>query len=164
MDYTFRPVQDTDQEAFLNILNYFIEHSFAAYPDKKASSSTFEKFCESAKGYPFYVVEVDDGQVVGFGLLRPYHESATFAHTGVLTYFLLSDYVHRGIGSALFNRLMADAQELGMKILVAHISSKNQPSLNFHKKHGFIECGRLRDIGRKFGQSFDVVWVQKFLE
>lgn len=36
-------------------------------------------------------------------------------------------------------------------------------SINFHKKNGFIECGRFQRIGRKHGQTFDVIWMQKML-
>jgi L-amino acid N-acyltransferase YncA len=37
----------------------------------------------------------------------------------------------------------------------------NAASLSFHKKHGFTECGRFRGIGKKKGQSFDVVYMQR---
>lgn len=48
-----------------------------------------------------------------------------------------------------------------MDNLLASISSRNEQSLAFHRKRGFVECGRLRDVGVKFGKSFDVVWMQK---
>jgi phosphinothricin acetyltransferase len=51
-----------------------------------------------------------------------------------------------------------------MKSLLANVSSRNEASLNFHLKNGFVECGRFKDVGTKFGEYFDVVWLQKFLE
>jgi L-amino acid N-acyltransferase YncA len=30
-------------------------------------------------------------------------------------------------------------------------------------KNGFRECGRFLKIGRKFGEDFDAVWLQKRL-
>ena len=35
--------------------------------------------------------------------------------------------------------------------------------MKFHLRHGFVECGRFRNIGRKQGQVFDVVYYQKML-
>jgi len=52
---------------------------------------------------------------------------------------------------------------LKIKTLLASISSRNKESIAFHKKHGFIECGRFKDIGRKRGKPFDVVWMQKVI-
>jgi len=36
--------------------------------------------------------------------------------------------------------------------------------IEFHLKNGFRECGRFMKVGRKFGEDFDVVWMQKQLE
>jgi L-amino acid N-acyltransferase YncA len=44
--------------------------------------------------------------------------------------------------------------------ILASISSRNDGSIRFHKKNGFRECGRFRRVGRKFGQDFDIVWMQ----
>ncbi|WP_243669404.1 hypothetical protein [Methanoculleus chikugoensis] len=35
--------------------------------------------------------------------------------------------------------------------------------MRFHRRHGFVECGRFRNVGSKHGVLFDVVWMQKFL-
>jgi phosphinothricin acetyltransferase len=48
-------------------------------------------------------------------------------------------------------------------MLLANISSKNMESLTFHKKHGFFECGRMYEVGEKFNELFDVIWMQKDL-
>jgi len=46
---------------------------------------------------------------------------------------------------------------------LAAISSENEEPLGFHLKNGFREAGRFARIGRKFGEDFDVVWLQKHL-
>jgi phosphinothricin acetyltransferase len=48
--------------------------------------------------------------------------------------------------------------------LLANISSRNRQSLEFHLRNGFRECGRFLKVGHKFGEAFDVVWMQKQLE
>jgi L-amino acid N-acyltransferase YncA len=47
--------------------------------------------------------------------------------------------------------------------LAAPISSRNEQGIAFHLKHGFVEVGRFHQIGRKMGQLFDVVRMQKML-
>jgi phosphinothricin acetyltransferase len=63
----------------------------------------------------------------------------------------------------LLDRLLAKACEMGITSILASISSLNPPSLSFHESHGFEECGRFAQIGRKKGQGFDVVWMQKMV-
>ncbi|MBE0481730.1 MAG: GNAT family N-acetyltransferase [Dehalococcoidia bacterium] len=63
----------------------------------------------------------------------------------------------------MLSLLIREASQMGIDTLLASISSRNQSSIDFHKKNGFTECGKFVSIGRKFGQDFDVVWMQKFL-
>jgi phosphinothricin acetyltransferase len=51
-----------------------------------------------------------------------------------------------------------------MTSLVANMASKNKESIRFHMNHGFTEVGRLHDAGTKFGEPFDVIWMQKMLD
>ncbi len=53
---------------------------------------------------------------------------------------------------------------MGIDSLLVNISSRNRESLGFHLKNGFRECGRFLKVGRKFGEDFDAVWMQKQLE
>ena len=52
----------------------------------------------------------------------------------------------------------------GMTVLVANMSSKNEASIRFHKRHGFIESGNLAGVGEKFGETFGVLWMQRAVE
>ncbi len=161
MTFKIRNVRPGDTASMVRIINYFIRESFAAYPEKEISSELFGKIISSTR--VCMVLEID-GQIGGFGFIRPYHESANFNHTGILTYFILPSYTNKGLGSKLLQNLMDAGRSLGITNFVAHISSKNQQSLRFHRKHGFQECGRLKNMCVKFGDYFDIVWVQKQLE
>ena len=108
----------------------------------------------------FYVLEGKEG-VVGFGLLKPFMPFLAFSKTGMLTYFIAPEYTRRGLGAKLLDALTNDAQDLGINLLVANLASKNEPSLRFHRHHGFTEAGRLHEAGAKFGEPFDVVWMEK---
>ncbi len=160
-DYVIREVTDRDQSAVVEVFNYFVGHSFAAYPSEPAGLSFFRNLCTMAEGYPFYVIETSDGVVVGFGLLHKYHSAETFKRTAELTYFILPDHTRSGLGGRLLEMLIGEARDMGIDSLLASISSQNQISLDFHQLHGFAECGRFWRIGEKFGEKFDVVWMQR---
>ena len=102
--------------------------------------------------------------MIGLGVLRPYFPFRKFHHTGVVSYFILPEYTRKGLGAQLLDVLYLNAKKKNMKSLLANVSSKNQASLNFHLKHGFVECGRFKAVGTKFGKYFDIIWFQRFLE
>jgi L-amino acid N-acyltransferase YncA len=163
MEYRFRPVKEGDHRALTDIFNYYIENSYAAYREKKIDTAFVEILKRIAGEYPFYTIESIEGEIAGFGMIHPYHPAETFTRVAELSYFLAPDHTGRGLGTKLLHRLTEDALQMGIDTLVASISSRNEQSLNFHKKNGFVECGRFKRIGRKWGEDFDMVWMQKFI-
>ncbi|MFP3868758.1 MAG: N-acetyltransferase family protein [Desulfobacteraceae bacterium] len=162
MDYLIRPVADPDGEAVVNIFNFYVSHSFAAFPQEQVGPEFFQKLKKLNQGYPFYVVETDK-EVVGFGLIRPYQRFKIFRRTAELTYFILPDHLRQGLGTKLLEMLIGQARKLGIDTVLATLSSLNFISFNFHKKHGFQQYCILNRVGRKFGQEFDVIYMQKCL-
>jgi len=166
--YSIREASTEDIPGMLEVFNYYIENSFASYIETSVGPEFFqviqnEKEQEKDDRFPFYVIE-ENGKIIGLGALRPYFPFPNFRHTGVVSYFILPGHTRKGLGSRMLEKLCTEAREKKMKSLLANVSSKNEASLNFHLKHGFIECGRFRDAGTKFGKYFDIIWLQKFLD
>ena len=163
MDYNIRKVQYTDAKDIIAIFNYYIEHSFAAYPEKRLDEKMFFMFREVVKEYPFYVIEAKNSQVIGFGFLHRYNPFETFNRVAEVSYFIHPDHTGKGLGTVLLNKLIEDAKKMHIETLLAHMSSKNEMSIAFHKKNQFRECGRFIKIGKKKEADFDVVWMQRFI-
>ncbi|MEJ1730175.1 GNAT family N-acetyltransferase, partial [Escherichia coli] len=70
----------------------------------------------------------------------------------------------KGLGTKALKRLEEDALKVGIKTILANISSMNSRSIDFHKKNGFVECGRFQKIITKMGTPFDIIWMQKTLK
>ena len=155
-----RPKKDEDLESVLEVINFYVENNFAAYSDEPYTSSMIDEWNKKAK--VFLVLETGN-KVIGFGFVSSFKPHKSCSHVGVLTYFILQEYTGKGLGTKLINQLFTKGKNLGITNYLAHISSKNEGSLNFHKKHGFKEVGRFKDISVKKGKSLDMVWVQKKL-
>lgn len=163
MPYNIRPVNDDDADAIVSIFNYYVENSFAAYPDNKVGIEFYNTMKNLSVGYPFYIAETENNEVAGFALIRPYHRAETIRRTAEITYFIDPKHTGKGIGEKFFNKLIESAKALGIDNILASISSLNEGSINFHIKHDFVECGRFRRAGKKQGHDFDIVWMQKFI-
>ncbi len=163
MNYTLDPWGEADRRGVIDIFNHYITRSLAAFPDDMVDYDFFDVLLKVSANYPAVAVRGEHGETVGFAFLRPFHPAGTFRRTAEVAWFVHPDHTRRGLGSRMLDYLVRESWSAGITIMVASISSLNEPSLHFHRKHGFREVGRLSGIGRKFDQDFDVVIMQKDL-
>jgi phosphinothricin acetyltransferase len=163
MDYHLEPMAAAHQKAVIDIFNHYIRHSHAAFPAEPVDYAFFQRFLEMSQGYPAVVVRDAHRQVVGFAFLRPYHPAATFKRTAEFTCFILPEHTRHGLGAAILELFIEQAAPRGIDVILAAVSSRNVASLKFHRQQGFTECGRFVEVGRKFGEDVDVIWLQKHL-
>ena len=152
--------RDGDRKVVIDIFNHYVKNTFAAYPEEAVPYQSFELLRSTAEGYPFLVAR-DEKAALGFAMLRPYSPFAAFSGTAEVSCFVASEQTGKGIGSQLYNRLLHEGREMGLRAILAGISSLNPKSLAFHERMGFVQCGRFVNVGRKWGKDFDAVWMQK---
>lgn len=164
MKVTYEEMSEQHAADVMAIFNYYVENGFSAFPETCLPEPFFQKFLEMTKGYPAFVMKTDDNPAVaGFCFLRPHSPFPVFRRTAEITCFLKPDSTGKGLGRAALEKLEVEAQNRGISYILAGISSRNEQSLIFHRKNGFYECGRFRNIGTKKGTAFDVIWMQKDL-
>ena len=136
---------------------------FQAFPEEKIPYAFFDEVFLKNDSYPRIVGESQEGNVVGFAMLRPHNSIPAFRRTSEITYFIKPDMTGRGLGTFMLKNLLEEARLRGIQNILAAISSINKDSIRFHSRHGFEECGRFIGIGIKKGINFDVVWMQLIL-
>lgn len=165
MQIIFEKMGIEHQESIMKVFNYYIETSTAAFPASALPEEFYFKLMEMTKGYPAYtIVNSETHEVLGFCMLRAYNPFSSFNETAEISYFISKEHVGKGIGEQCLKKLESEAKQMGIKHIIAEISSENQQSLGFHNKCGFRTCGSLKNIGKKFERSFDVVYMQKELD
>ena len=76
------------------------------------------------------------------------------------------DAAHRrkGIGDQLMQAILDYARQRDdIYTVVSVITGDNEKSIRMHEKYGFEDCGRLKEVGMKFGRRLDVVNLQLFV-
>jgi phosphinothricin acetyltransferase len=159
-EVVIREVRDSDRDTIIAIFNYYAATSYAAYPEIPVHDRFFAFLREGALG--FYVLEYE-AHVVGFGFMKPLMPFPACMTTGMLTYFIQPEYTRMSLGKKLLDRLTDDAKKMGMTSLVANMASTNRTSIHFHLQNEFTEVGSLHNAGSKFGEPFDILWMQKML-
>src|SRR5262249_12753726 len=87
----------------------------------------------------------------------------TLAGTLEDSVYVHHDFHRRGIGSRLLTEVIAAARSAGLRSILANISADQTPSIRLHEKFGFQKVAHLRQVGLKFNQRFDAVYLQLLL-
>ena len=115
------------------------------------------------KGLPYLVADVD-GRVRGFAYAAPYRTRAAYRYTLEDSVYVADGARGRGIGRALLEAVIARAEALGYRQMIAVIGdSGNRASIGLHEKLGFGQIGTIRSAGFKHGRWIDSVIMQRSL-
>lgn len=158
------PLVPSDRTEVIDIFNHYIENGFAAFPDRPVPYGFFDVLLGLCQGYPMLSARDEEGVLQGFGMLRPHSPMSVFSRTAEISCFIAPGTTGKGLGSLLVTDLLRAGRERGIATVLAGISSRNDGSIRFHKRLGFVECGIFREIGEKNGLLFDVVWMQKMID
>ena len=159
-----RDATDTDLPAILAIHNDAVQHGTAIWSTEPVDIENRRAFLAArrAKGFPFLVADVEGavGGYASFGDFRPFDG---YLRTVEHLVYVHPDYQRRGIASTLLGQLIAQATAAGKHAMVGGIAADNVASIALHIRHGFVETGRLPEVGFKFGRYLDLVFMQKML-
>jgi phosphinothricin acetyltransferase len=112
------------------------------------------------------VVAVDGGAVIGFAAYGGFRDTTLwpgYRFTVESSVHVVEGHHGRGVGRALMTALVEHAAAAGLHVMVAAVDGENAGSVEFHRAIGFVEVGRMPEIGRKFGRWLDLVLLQRVL-
>lgn len=159
-----RPAETADVAAILAIWNPLIRDTAVTFTDaEKTAEGLAQLLAEKrAAGQAFLVAE-RAGQLAGFATFGPFRAGPGYRHSFEHSICLAREAWGRGVGRALMGRIEAAARAAGGHVLVAGVSAENADGIAFHAALGYVETGRLPEVGFKFGRWLDLVLMQKRL-
>jgi phosphinothricin acetyltransferase len=158
-----RDATSSDVDAILSIHTHYILTStciFRDLPDSRLDATAW--VTNRSPLHPVVVAE-EDGVVVGFGSITAFRPRNGYRHTVEDSVYVSLGNHGRGIGSAVLGELVRRAQELGHHAMIGVIEAQQPVSIALHAKHGFVEAGRLPEVGTKFGRWLDAVLMHRLL-
>ena len=80
-----------------------------------------------------------------------------------VTVYVIPDHVGKGIGSALYSKLLPALKSQGIHVAIGGIALPNEASIKFHEKMGFFKVAHFQEVGFKFNRWIDVGYWQRIL-
>lgn len=111
-------------------------------------------------GHPWLIAR-QGGMMVGYAYAGQFHPREAYRFTCEDSIYLAYDRLGRGLGMVLLEALIEAATEAGFRQMIAQIVAGEGGSVPLHRRFGFVEVGRTRSVGRKFGRWLDVITMQR---
>ena len=165
-----RQAEVDDAEEILEIYKPYVENTAVTFEYTPPSLEEMENRILERKGkYPFLVLENDE-RILGYAYLSPFKERDAYNWSAETSIYLRLDQRRRGLGTILLEVLEEEARKMNLLSLDACIAiprGKTEyltlESMKFHEKKGYKTVAHFPSSGYKFGEWFDMIWMEKEL-
>lgn len=159
-----REATKKDLTVIREIWNYNISHTTVNFDyEPKSKEETEEWFGYKKKhNFPIFIADLN-GQVAGYASYGTFRAWEGFKYAVEHSIYTHNDFQRMGAGKALMEHMILDAKNNGYRTMIGCIDAKNINSIHFHQKFNFEIVGKMKDIGFKFGNWLDGVFVQLLL-
>jgi phosphinothricin acetyltransferase len=166
---SIRPATRADIPAITRIYGHAVRHGTASFelepPDEAEMARRMHALLDA--GYPYLVAETDavaGDTVAGYAYAGAYRARPAYRFSVESSIYVAPDAHRRGIGRALLDRLIAECETRGYRLMIAVIGDSAQtPSIALHRAAGFKLVGALEGVGYKFDRWLDTVLMQRAL-
>jgi L-amino acid N-acyltransferase YncA len=158
-----RPANDADAGDMARIYNQAVTGSTATFDMQVQTTEARLSWLAEHRDGPRHpvLVAVEDGRVVGWGSLSAWSPRAAYDATVEVSTYIDQAARGHGVGPALSGALLAAGEAAGVHAFIARITATNEPSIKMVTRLGFVEVGRLYEVGVKFGETLDIVLLEK---
>ncbi len=147
-----------DLPALLKIYNYEVENGVATLDLTQKTMAEWERWfsAHNRDNHPLYTAFCG-GEIAGYVSLSPYREKEAYSSTVELSIYVSSDFRRRGIAVAMMEHILRVARDdPRTHTVVSVITAGNAASTALHDRFGFEYCGKISEVGMKFGKYLDI--------
>ena len=159
-----RPVTLEDAPELVRIYAPYVEKTAITFEYDVPSIKEFEGRIEKIlQRFPYLVAE-EDGQVLAYAYASTYYDRSAYDWAVEVSVYVDQDYRGQGLGTRLYEALEIELEASGYLRFLACIALPNPASIALHEKRGYVKVAHFPEIGYKFDQWLDNVWMQKTIE
>jgi phosphinothricin acetyltransferase len=167
---SLRTCTPDDAKALVEIYAPYVEKTAITFEYDVPSVEEFRSRIENTlKKYPYIVAE-DDGKIIGYAYAGTFKGRRAYDHCAEISIYVAEEQHGKGVGRMLYAELEKLLEAKGIINICACItwidkpnSHLTQQSPRFHEKLGYKTVAHFHRCGYKFGEWYDMIWMEKIL-
>lgn len=152
-----------DIHALVNIYNHYVLQTHVTFDldpvDVDMRLSWLEQYNQNPRHRLF--VGVSNNEVIGYASSSKFRIKPAYDQSVETTIYLSPQAQGNGFGAQLYEHLLRSLDETDVHRCYGIIALPNEASVALHARFGFIEAGKLTEVGYKFGQYWDTLWMER---
>ena len=159
-----RAATEADAAAIADLMNHDLATTTTEWSDVP---HTAEDVGPWIRDHECVLVAEDGGVLTGFvayGWFRGGTSKPGYRFTVETSVRVAPAQRRSGVGRTLMHALIEQAKAAEKHVLVAAIDGSNERAIAFHASLGFVEVGRMPELGTKLGRWLDLVLMQLALD
>lgn len=147
-----------DLQALLDIYNYEVKYGVATFDLQPKSLEQWGQWFDAhnVDNHPLLTAELE-GHTAGYASLSAYREKEAYRSTTELSVYIAPEDRRKGVATALMEEILRQAREdERTHAVISVITAGNEASIRLHERFGFEFCGRIPEVGMKFGRYLGI--------
>ena len=163
----------SDAKELLKIYAPYVEKTAITFEYEVPNLSEFEERIKSISSkYPYIKAVNDHGEIVGYAYASSFKGRKAYDWSVESTVYVREDQKRNGVGKALYEALEKSLEGMGILNVNACITYLKDGAVDehltndsffFHEKLGYKLVGTFHDSGYKFGNWYNMIWMEKIL-
>jgi phosphinothricin acetyltransferase len=152
-----------DLEAITRIYNHYVVNTHVTFDLEPVSLENRKSWFTAFNKDPLHrllVGETDEG-IIGYASSSRFRVKPAYESSVETTIYLDPESTGLGYGRALYEHLLQALTGTAVHRCYGVIALPNEASVSLHKKLGFREAGRFTEVGYKFDQFWDTLWMER---
>jgi L-amino acid N-acyltransferase YncA len=141
---------------------FVVETAVSFETEPPSAAQMAERIARCLRTHPWLVAE-DGGELLGYAYATAHRQRPAYQWAAEVSAYVAPAAQRRGVGRALYGRLLADLAACGYRLALAGVTLPNPASVALHEAMGFEPVGVYRGVGYKLSAWHDVGWWQRAL-
>jgi len=165
MEVVLRDATEADAKALAAIYSVYVTETTISFEEAPVPPEEMARRIADvqAGGLPWLVAE-QGGRLLGYAYATKWRARSAYRFAVESSVYLAPDASGRGLGTRLYQALLARLREAGLRTVIGGVALPNPASVALHEKLGFKPVACFERVGLKHDRWIDVAYWQLQLE
>jgi L-amino acid N-acyltransferase YncA len=160
-----RSATPADAESIIRIYNHYVLNTTITFEEQAISSEEMAgRITEAASSSLPWLVLEQAGLLAGYAYATKWKGRGAYRFSVESTIYLAPGLGGRGLGTQLYQVLLAQLKEKGFHAVIGGIALPNPVSIALHEKFGMTKVAHFKEVGFKLGRWIDVGYWEVVLK